>query len=302
MVDAATTPASTLGGVASLIQALAPIFLGGGKTVGSQAGQQQGTSAGTVSGTTAGTSGGTTTTTGTNVTGTTSPEIIASLIQQMNQAQANATDPTKVQAIIDNIIHQSTLAFAPTIGEASASGIYNSSTLGLLAGEANARATQEAAATALNFQTSEQQIANSIGANILGGTRTVTTGGTTDQQQQQQQQQQQATTGQTTAQTGQQTSQQTQPIVGSGSSNLLLAGAPLLATFALSKLGVTGADGLLSKLFGTNPTDAANPNNLSSEDLAVLNDPNIPPIPPDAGSVDVASSIAQGGTDVTPSF
>ena len=279
------TAASPLSGIASLISSLAPIFLGSGKTVGTQAGTQAGTSAGT--------SAGTTQQTQTTTTGTTVPDVLASLIQQMNQAQANATDPTKVQAIIDNIIHQSTLAFAPTIAEANSSGIYNSSTLGLLAGEANARASQEASATALNFQTSEQQIANTIGSNILQATRTTNqTGGTTQNQQ---------TTGQTTAQTGQQTSQQTQPIVGSGSSNLLLAGAGLLAPFALSKLGITGPNGLLSNLFGQNPTDAANPNNLSSQDLAVLNNPDIPPIPPDAGSVDVASALG-GGVDTNVPF
>lgn len=210
---------SSLGDISQLISALSPIFLGTGKTVGT--------------GTTATTAGTTGQTSQSLVTGA-DPGIIATLLGQLNQANAAATDPSIVQGIISNIIHQNLLAFAPSIGTANEAGIYNSSTLGLLAGEAASKSVAQAASSALNFQTTEQQIASTIGNNLLQATKTQAVTGTDNKQ---------------TAQTTQTADTKvTQPIVGgSGSSNLLTGLLGLGLLVGGKSLGITGDDGLLSK-------------------------------------------------------
>jgi len=237
-------------GIAQLINSLAPIFLGSGKTTENTTGA----STGATTGTTAGTQTGTQTSSSTSGA---APDVITSLLQQLALAQSQSTDPTLIQPLIDNIIHQNLLAFGPTIAEGNTSGIYNSSTIGLLAGEAASRSAAQTAATALNFRTSEQQIAANLGATLAQTTATKDTTAQTAQQTQQQTAQQ---TAQNTQQTG---TKQTSPILGN--SALPLLGA-LGLTFAGDKLGVTGKDGivsnLLDKLFGGSNT--ANPEALGA--------------------------------------
>src|SRR5277367_1548328 len=150
MGTTAASAASSLGntggsllGIANLINSLAPIFLGSGTTTQNTTG-----TTGTVGTTNV---AGTTATTGdTNVAGTTTgqqqtvsgaaPNIIQSMIAQMNAALQNATDPSQIQPIIANIIQQAKIAFAPTLASLPTAGIYNSSSLGLLAGNAAAQA------------------------------------------------------------------------------------------------------------------------------------------------------------------
>src|SRR6478736_5268775 len=105
-------------GIAQLINSLAPIFLGSGKTTENTTGA----STGATTGTTAGTQTGTQTSSSTSGA---APDVITSLLQQLALAQSQSTDPTLIQPLIDNIIHQNLLAFGPTIAEGNTSGIYN---------------------------------------------------------------------------------------------------------------------------------------------------------------------------------
>jgi len=177
----------------------------------------------------------------------------------MNQANQLANDPKAVQGVIDNIIRLNTLAFAPIVGQANAAGIYNSSTLGLLAGEASAASSAQTAAAALNFKQGEQQIAAGIGSNLLGAEKTSTTTGTT------------GTTQNTTQNTNNLTTQQTAPISGSILNTILGIGG----LFAANKLFSAGTSGnspldlLINKIFpsgdpGALPADLIpSPNDIS---------------------------------------
>ena len=222
-------------GISELINSLAPIFLGSGTTRTNQNTTTAGTTATT----------GTTGTTGTSSTVTgAAPNIIQSMIQQMNTALTQATDPTQIQPIIDNIIQQAKIAFAPTLASLPTSGIYNSTSLGLLAGNAAAQAAAQSAATALNFRQQQQTIASNIGNSLLQATKTqdTTTGQQTTQQQQTAANQQQQQTGSTTK----------GPTLGAAGPAILSAlGLPLLTdqlglTNILSKPG-----SLLGRLLGT---------------------------------------------------
>lgn len=216
--NAAAVDSTGLGGIAQLISALAPIFIGSGPT------NQNTTTASTGA-------------TNQNQTGTTSQttvqsapqNIIDALLASFNNAGRLATDPTATQALVDNIIRQSQLAFAPTIANANSAGLYNSSTLGLLAGNASAEAARQAAATVLNFQQGEQQIQSTIGGNLLNALKTTQTTGNTAQQ----------TQG---------TTSQNQNTVGTSKTGASLGGAlPLL----LGAGSLLGGPALINNLFGT---------------------------------------------------
>jgi hypothetical protein len=228
-------------GIAQLISSLAPIFLGSGKTTD------------TTSGVTTGATNQATTgsqqvgSTSSSVTGA-NPAILAALLQSFNQANQLATDPAATQVIIDNIIRQSQLAFAPTIGQANSAGIYNSSTLGLLGGQAAAEAARQSSVAALNFRQQEQQIASGIGGNLLQATKTQDTTNTGTQ-----------TTQGTTTGTSQQQQQgtgikQTGPAASSSLLNTLLGGAASIFGPGLLK-SATGIDlgdplKLIKSIFG----------------------------------------------------
>lgn len=281
-LDTLAVPQSPLGGIAQLLQALAPIFLGSGKTTqttgqtADTTGNQTGASSGTQTGTTSGTT-----------TSSASPDVIQALMAQMNQATGQSTDQSAVNAIINNIIKLNAEAFTPTIGSQNEAGLYNSSTLALLSAEAQARSTAQAASAALNYRTTEQQIAGNLGATLANATKTTSNTGNTAQQ----------NTGNTTqSSTGATTSQgttstQTGPVVGnSGMQNLLLGALGLGGNFLFNKLG--GSD-LLSSIFGggNNANDGTIPSDLIGAD----GNPILPPTPPDT-----VPSLIANPNDVVP--
>lgn len=217
-VTAAQQAGGSLSGVlniAQLLNQIAPIFLGSGTTTDKTTG-------------TTGTTGSTTgTTTASTVSGA-NPNILQSMIDQMNQALRNATDPSAVKPIVDNIIQQAKIAFGPTLAGLPTSGIYNSTSLGLLAGNAAAKAASDAAAVVLNFETDQQRTAAGIGANLL--TATKTTDSTQQQAQQSAQTQQQQQVG----------TKSTSPVIpGTLSALLGAAGIPLIT----DQLGLTNIFG-----------------------------------------------------------
>lgn len=147
--------------ISRLISVISPILLGTGKT----------------------TTGGTTSSSGntnqnqsqdqTQVTTTNKsadPGTLAALLGIAQNASNNAQNPDITAQIVNNIFKQSAEAFAPTIGSAASTGLYNTSTLGLLSNDARARATAQAASSVLNFQTSQQQIANNALSSVLSAT------------------------------------------------------------------------------------------------------------------------------------
>lgn len=229
-------------GVAQLIAALAPIFLG------QTGGQNQNVSGQTSTSGTTGTTGSTTgSTSQTSTTSSTSdPGIIAALLQSFNQANTLSNDNTATQSLINDIIHQSLLAFGPTIAQANSAGLYNSSTLGLLAGNAAAEAAQKGSVAALNFKQNEQQIAASIGSSLLGAIKNTTSTGNTNTAQDTTQQQVTQQTGQQAQQT--QTTTKTNPQVN----NLFNSPA---ATGILGLLGTIFGPSLLKGITGSSPSD-----------------------------------------------
>ena len=147
--------------LASLVSSLAPIFLGSGKqTVATTTGGRSETT----------TTGGGSTSTAT----TTSPDILAALMGNVNTALSNASDPTKTTDLVNNIMRQAAISFAPTLGQLPASGLYNSSTINLLQSNAMNNATAASAKAVLDYQTNQQQIATQ-GLNTIANTTKNTT-------------------------------------------------------------------------------------------------------------------------------
>lgn len=71
----------------------------------------------------------------------------------------NATDPTQVQSVVDNILKRAAAAFAPVIGQGKAAGLYNSSTLSLLSGRAQTDAVGAASKAVLDYQSDQLKTA-----------------------------------------------------------------------------------------------------------------------------------------------
>lgn len=208
--------------LAQLIGALAPIFLGSGE-------QKSTTSGGTS------TTAGGTATTGKTTTGNT-PDILAALLSSITTANANAVDTSKTDAIVANIMKESAIAFAPTIAQSNAAGLYNSSTLSLLSTEAKARAGQTSAKAVLDYQTGQQQIAQQGLSTLASNNKTADTA-------------QQSTTQQSTT-----TPSSTTVKVGSPAldpmSSLMTLGGGVAANYLLKALtsGDGGGSSLVSKL------------------------------------------------------
>lgn len=141
MSGSASANPSGLVNLAGLVSTLAPLFLGSGKQTSSTT---------TAPGRQVGVSGTTT---------SSSPDVLAALTNNVNQATANSTDSSKTDALVANIMHESALAFAPTLASGNSAGLYSTSTLSLLSGEAQARATAASSQAVLNYQTGQQQIA-----------------------------------------------------------------------------------------------------------------------------------------------
>jgi hypothetical protein len=217
--------------LAQLIQSISPILLGSG----GQTGNTSGTSS------TSGSSGsGSTTTTNTSNTTqkTPDPGTLQALIAMASQASANADNPAMTDGVVQNIFRQSAEAFAPTIGTAGSSGLYNTTTLNMLSNDARARATAQAASTVLNYKTTQSQIAQGA----LGKIADIT-GSTTSNQTSTAQQEQKSTTETNVANKGN-TFQITAPSL-SGSSLLQSVGG--IAASVLGKKALDAASPFLNR-------------------------------------------------------
>lgn len=118
---AITQPRNELLDISQIIANLSPVFLGTGKTTTSQS------------------TGG-------------APEVY-------NAALARATSSAHTDALIQDILYRSQLAFAPVLGEEKSVGLYNTSTKLLLGQEASRRATAAAASAVLQDQQASLQVA-----------------------------------------------------------------------------------------------------------------------------------------------
>lgn len=143
-----------------LISAISPILLGTGKT-----------SAGNNTSSSSDQSSDQTSTTQKNA----DPGTLAALLGIAQNASDKAQNSDITNQIVQNIFQQSAQAFAPTAGAAASTGLYNTSTLGLLSDNARAQATAQAASAVLNFQTSQQQIAQNSLTSVLNATGSSTT-------------------------------------------------------------------------------------------------------------------------------
>jgi len=250
--------------IAQLIAALSPILLGSGK------------------GTTTDTGAGTQTGASTSTTTTGAPSL-SDLQAVFAQASANSTNDAATQTIVDNILKQAAIAFGSTKAAGNSAGLYNSTTVDQLAGQAEAAATQQAAQTVLNYKTAQQQIAGQA-AGSIGQITAATAPKTTT-----------GNTGTSNATTGGKTTQVAPSIQGGQS--LLGAGAGgLIGYSALAKLLGTGTDastGIADKIGGL----FSGTSDLSGSDLGAattaLNTLNSDPANP---SVDAATGLLTGGT------
>lgn len=121
-------------------------------------------------------------TTGTTTSTTGSSDAsIASAQSLLDQANNNSVDGSKTSGLVQNILTQAALTFAPNLTKAPTAGIYNATSTGLLQGNAEAQATAQAAGAVLNYQTQQQNLAAQASSNLLQATKT-TTGSTTGAQ------------------------------------------------------------------------------------------------------------------------
>lgn len=84
-----------------------------------------------------------------------------------NTATANANNPNATNTIVSNIMRVAAQNFAPTMGQQNNSGLYNSTTLQQLQAQSIADATAQSSQAVLNYQTQQEQIANSSSGDIL---------------------------------------------------------------------------------------------------------------------------------------
>lgn len=128
---------------ADVLTKLAPIFIGSGTTTGSE-------------------------------TSSSGSDGIAALQNIITEAMGSVNDPAQVQAIISNIMTQAAQTFAPVLAQQNSSGLYNSSTLSMLAAMASGQATAQSAQAVTNFKTSQEQIAATAAGKLADATRTTT--------------------------------------------------------------------------------------------------------------------------------
>jgi hypothetical protein len=270
--------------LASLVSSLAPIFLGSGKQTATTT-----TGGRSETGSTTTTTGGGSTTSAT----TTSPDILSALMGNVNTALSNASDPTKTTDLVNNIMRQAAISFAPTLGQLPASGLYNSSTINLLQNNAMANATAASTKAVLDYQTNQQQIATQ-GLNTLANTTKNTTTTTAP-----------SSTNVTTAQTAAPSTSNTvtlkAPAVSPTQTLLGLAGTvignKLLGSKLISGLGdkagdltTSAVDAITSSLGVSNPLLSTGSNAL----LSAVNTASAAPLTTavDAGGVPLLSSGA----------
>lgn len=184
---------SLLGGAASLITSVASLFGTSGSsntTSNSNATQSSNQTAKSTTNATQSSSGLQSITniidtlTNSKTVNSADPEVIATLKGLVNSALGNSTGGG-ASSVVSGIFQQAKDSFASVFGQQGASGLYNSSTAGVLASDAQARATADAASAVLGYQTQEQGIANSGLQELLQATATSSTAGssTTNQQQ-----------------------------------------------------------------------------------------------------------------------
>lgn len=107
--------------------------------------------------------------------GTASPTALAGLQSTAAQASSNANNATSItQNLVNNIMKQSMIKFAPELAQERSAGMYNTSTMNLLHGNALAQAASDASNAVLNYQTSQQQIANQANQSAAVATRGTT--------------------------------------------------------------------------------------------------------------------------------
>lgn len=136
------TQTSGAGSLASLIQAFGPMFLGTGKT-----------------------------------TTTTSPDQEALAVSRgiSSQALSNADNAEQVtNDIVNRIITKNANAFGSTLAASHVAGLYNSTTMSQLAGEAQASSSAETAKAVLDYRTGQQAIASRTSGDILSASKTQT--------------------------------------------------------------------------------------------------------------------------------
>lgn len=149
MSGALAASTSNLAGLSNVLQQL---FLGGNKT-------ESGTS------------------TKTDATTTTSSVrsdqgVIDQLQELFTNALSNAKNPEAVKPVVENILRQAQLAFAPQLAKEAQSGLYNTTARKQLADQAVADATGASAQAVLNYVTNQQQIAGQTGNTLANAAKT----------------------------------------------------------------------------------------------------------------------------------
>lgn len=108
-------------------------------------------------------------------TTTSTPTAVDNSLQGIvDTANANATNPAITQNIVNNIMRQASIAFAPQLASAKSMGGYNSATINLLAQQAVADTTNRAAQATLNYTTDQQKIAASGEAELASLNKSTT--------------------------------------------------------------------------------------------------------------------------------
>ena len=98
--------------------------------------------------------------------------VIDQLQKILGEAANNSSNPDAVKPIIDNILKQATVAFAPQLAREAAGGMFNSSVKQQLASQAAGDAAGAAAGAVLNYKTGQQQIASQVGKTLTEATKT----------------------------------------------------------------------------------------------------------------------------------
>lgn len=101
------------------------------------------------------------------------------LLDSTNKSIANYQSDTA--GLVNGILNKAAIAFGPQLAQGNQAGVYNSSSLSLLQGNAMAQAVSDAAASVLSYKTQEEQTAAGLTGQLLNATKT-TTGTTTGTQ------------------------------------------------------------------------------------------------------------------------
>lgn len=103
--------------------------------------------------------------------------ILERLQSLFDEAMTNSRDPKAVQPVVDKIMRDAQIAFAPQLGREASAGLYNSTTRNQIANQATADAAGAVSGAVLNYKTGQQQIANQAGNTLASNARTTTGAG-----------------------------------------------------------------------------------------------------------------------------